>query len=79
MRPVVEIDGHTHDPSKDRDRDIALAKLGYSVMRFTNADIMANIEGVCLTIADRARHMPVRQWNQGLTHPPTPSLGREGE
>ena len=76
---VVEVDGDTHDADTDRDRDIGLGQLGYTVLRFTNHDVATNVDGVLQAIADRARGMPERQWNRGLTHPPAPSLGREGE
>ncbi|UYY77972.1 endonuclease domain-containing protein [Sphingomonas sp. R1] len=76
---VVEIDGDTHDADADRDRDIGLAQLGYTVLRFTNHEVATNLDGVLQTIADRARGLPIRQWNRGSTHPPAPSLGREGE
>ena len=76
---VVEIDGDTHNPDTDRGRDIGLGQLGYTVLRFTNHEVATNIDGVLEAIAARARSLPVRQWNRGFTHPPTPSLGREGE
>ncbi|MDG2532808.1 DUF559 domain-containing protein [Sphingomonas sp. HITSZ_GF] len=76
---VVEIDGDTHNPDADRDRDIGLGQLGYTVLRFTNHEVATNIDGVLETIASRARGLSMRQWNRGLTLPPTPSLGREGE
>ncbi|MBX3564649.1 MAG: endonuclease domain-containing protein [Sphingomonas sp.] len=76
---VVEVDGDTHNADKDRDRDIGLGQLGYTVVRFTNHEVVTNIDGVLETIVARARDPGVRQWNRGVTHPPTPSLGREGE
>jgi very-short-patch-repair endonuclease len=76
---IVEIDGDTHIAEADRDRDIGLGQLGYIVLRFTNHEAATNIDGVLETIATRARDLAVRQWNRGLTHPPAPSLGREGE
>jgi very-short-patch-repair endonuclease len=76
---VVEIDGDTHIAEADRDRDIGLGQLGYTVLRFTNHEVATNIDGVLETIVARARGLPERQWNRGLTHPPAPSLGREGE
>lgn len=75
---IVEVDGDTHHADADRDRDIALAQLGYIVLRFTNDDVGTNIDGVLQTIIERARGLGTRRWNQGFTHPPTPSLGREG-
>jgi very-short-patch-repair endonuclease len=76
---VIEVDGNTHDLEADRDRDIGLTQLGYTVLHFTNSEVASNIDGVLQAIADRARNMSRRQWNRGLTHPPAPSLGREGE
>lgn len=76
---VVEIDGDTHIVEADRDRDIGLGQLGYTVLRFTNHEVATNIDGVLETIAARAQRLSIRQWNRGLTLPPAPSLGREGE
>ena len=51
---VVEIDGDTHYTDgairKDRARDAALARHGYKVLRFSNADVMHNPEGVYDTL-----------------------------
>ncbi len=43
---IVEVDGDTHDATKDRLRDDVLADQGYRVLRVTNLDVMGNIEGV---------------------------------
>jgi very-short-patch-repair endonuclease len=44
---VVEVDGDTHaDALAESRRDAALAGFGYAVLHATNADVMANIEGV---------------------------------
>jgi very-short-patch-repair endonuclease len=59
---VIEIDGHTHDAELDRARDAALASRGYVTLRFTNVDVMQNIEGVLETILERAQSLPLRQW-----------------
>ena len=71
---IIEIDDDRHDPELDRLRDFDLAHLGYSVLRFANADIRDNLEGVLTTVLDMARSMPERQ---KITHP-NPSLRREG-
>jgi very-short-patch-repair endonuclease len=51
---VVEIDGWTHGSEaefkRDQARDNILASLGYRVMRFHNAEVMTNLEGVLETI-----------------------------
>lgn len=45
---VIELDGHSHDlvPEQDDARDRWMETQGYKVLRFTNADVMANVEGV---------------------------------
>jgi very-short-patch-repair endonuclease len=50
-RLIVEVDGDTHaDPSRDEPRTLALRQMGYRVIRFTNADVMTNVEGVLASI-----------------------------
>jgi very-short-patch-repair endonuclease len=79
---IVEVDDDRHDPIKDRDRDFDLAHQGYLVLRFSNADIRDNLDGVLTVILERASALPERQ---KITHP-NPSneardsfeLGREG-
>lgn len=80
LRLVIEIDGDTHDRAKDADRDHLLGRMGYDVVRFTNADVMGNLDGVLAVIVEAARGRPTKlDIIRGETHPPTPSLGREGE
>ncbi|NIJ07337.1 very-short-patch-repair endonuclease [Sphingomonas vulcanisoli] len=49
-RLVIEIDGATHDGDEaqayDARRTAYLAREGYRVIRFTNTDVMTNLEGV---------------------------------
>ena len=45
LKLIIEVDGDTHDPPKDAVRDRSLGARGYRVLRFTNADVMTNIEG----------------------------------
>jgi very-short-patch-repair endonuclease len=51
---VIEIDGDTHGITLQYDaaRTAYLESKGYRVIRFTNADVMKNIEGVTHVIAD---------------------------
>jgi very-short-patch-repair endonuclease len=69
---VVEIDGESHDFEerlrKDDLRDEWFASRGYRVLRFTNGDVMKNLEGVALTILQAAE--------QGA--PPSLTLPRKG-
>jgi very-short-patch-repair endonuclease len=46
-RLIVEIDGGQHSESEhDRKRDAFLTSEGYRVLRFWNADVLTNMEGV---------------------------------
>ena len=51
-RLVIEIDGdsHAHQIDYDARRTEFLAEEGYRVLRFTNSDVMDNLEGVCRAI-----------------------------
>jgi len=72
-RLVVEIDGHTHlDPAMDAQRDAELAALGYRTIRYTNTDVMQNVEGVLQHLLSELHALPVRQ-------APHPNPSPEGE
>ena len=47
-RLVIELDGDTHAGREGYDsaRTASLQQRGYRVLRFTNSDVMANLEGV---------------------------------
>ena len=49
---VVELDGFSHDVAPERDvrRDAWMAEHGFTVLRFTNADVHGNVEGVVTAI-----------------------------
>lgn len=53
-RLVVEVDGGQHADQRDYDarRTAFLEAAGWRVMRFWNADVLTNRDGVCLTILD---------------------------
>ncbi len=62
---IVEADGETHDAVADARRDTYLQRRGFLTLRFTNADIRRNMDGVLTTIlqtlnarADRWRVEP---------------------
>jgi very-short-patch-repair endonuclease len=78
LRLVIEVDGDTHDRAKDVDRDYVLGRAGYRVLRFTNAEIGQNLDGVLAAIMEAAAHRPIRaQLADRLTRPqPPPSDGR---
>jgi very-short-patch-repair endonuclease len=56
---VVEVDGESHAEQREYDqrRTAELEKRGYRVMRFTNSEVMTNLDGVLLTI-QRALQTP---------------------
>ncbi|WP_298198879.1 endonuclease domain-containing protein [Novosphingobium sp.] len=71
-RLVVEIDGETHgidDPGETR-RTAHLNERGYHVVRFTNRDVMANMEGVLMMLSQAL-------WE--ARQAPLPTLSPEGE
>src|SRR5690606_11120654 len=49
---VVELDGISHDgrQEQDRERDAYLRAQGYQTLRFSNADVLSNLEGVLMAI-----------------------------
>ena len=58
-RLVVEVDGDQHgfaaSERRDTARDAWLRANGYRVLRFTNREVMTELEGVCETIVARGR------------------------
>jgi very-short-patch-repair endonuclease len=69
---VVEVDGESHDFESrlrhDQKRDAWFASRGYRVLRFTNDDVMRNLEGVVLAIGQAAEQAA----------PPSLTLPRKG-
>jgi very-short-patch-repair endonuclease len=55
---IVEVDGESHDFEerirRDAGRDRWFTSRGYRVLRFTNDDVLKNLEGVVLSIAEAA-------------------------
>ena len=70
---VVEIDGDTHGESGKYDarRTRFIEDEGYRVIRFSNVDVMTNMDGVLLRLAEVIGEM--------LARPPLPTLSPEGE
>ncbi|RDE04926.1 endonuclease domain-containing protein [Sphingomonas aracearum] len=77
QRLVVEIDGdmHVHTTEEDARRTAFLQREGYRVLRFSNAEVLENIDGVAHAIASALAPSP--------SHPATPGgplpLPRRGE
>ncbi len=58
-RLVVEADGSQHaDSESDAVRTALFESLGYRVIRFWNADVLLNIDGVLTVIADALANAP---------------------
>ncbi|MEZ5695166.1 MAG: DUF559 domain-containing protein [Sphingomonadaceae bacterium] len=76
---VVEIDGDTHDAVLDEQRDRAmLREHGFCTVRFTNEDVMTNLDGVLLRLHEVLLQQAAR-WPSGWKHhPQTPSSKEEG-
>lgn len=70
---VIEVDGDTHDILADLRRDAALNRLEFTVLHFSNADVMGNLEGVCDMINRTLDQMPDRRAS------PHPNPSPEGE
>ena len=67
---VVELDGESHAATAVHDarRDQFMLEQGYTVLRFSNADVMENVEGVVAMIGASLADAPT----------PGPSRKREG-
>ncbi|PCG09850.1 hypothetical protein COA17_06215 [Sphingomonas ginsenosidimutans] len=60
LKLAIEVDGDTHaDQSRDDRRTAWLKARGYRVMRFTNADVMMNLDGVLQTILSAVTTAPL--------------------
>ena len=79
-RIIIELDGETHDfdsrQKLDRGRDVWFASQGFAVLRFTNDDVMKNLEGVVTVIRETAQSRLSRSQHTPLPNPP-PQGGRE--
>jgi very-short-patch-repair endonuclease len=58
---VVEVDGDTHAGREKQDatRTAFLESRGYRVLRFTNTEVMSNLDGVLLTITEMLQPPPL--------------------
>ena len=74
---IVEVDGDTHVGEDDARRDTLLAARGFTTIRFTNADVMTNMDGVLISILQTLVSLSNR-W-EGSPDPPHPNPSPEGE
>ncbi len=68
-RLIIEVDGAIHDYTVEEDaaRQEFLESLGLRVLRFSNADVLQNIEGV-LKVIGEVLHNPIPTPNPSPTH-----------
>ncbi len=52
LKLIIEVDGYTHHfkTEEDQERDQALAELGFTVLRFTDGEVMKDISNVQRTV-----------------------------
>lgn len=73
---VVEVDGDTHEPIHDAFRDRRMyEENGFVTVRFSNSDVMSNLEGVLDSLRLILLDLPDR-WLSNTT--PAPSSEEEG-
>ena len=74
LRLAIEVDGDSHFSGEARSRDMERQKIiesyGFTFLRFTNREIVENLDGVLSTIA---------RFIQGMTTPPPPCQGGDVE
>lgn len=77
---VIEIDGDTRDCEFDRRKDTRLQnRTGFRVLRFTNHEVVHEMESVLERLKAELERQPDRWPGDGLHHPPAPSSEEEGE
>jgi very-short-patch-repair endonuclease len=73
-RLIIELDGESHDFESrqrgDAQRDAWFRSQGYTVLRFTNEQVLTNLEGVVAAIREAS--------TQNLGSPPSLSLPHKG-
>jgi len=59
LKLVIECDGvsHDRDPASDAIRDCWMRANGYTVLRFTNAESLGNVEGVVSAIREEVERL----------------------
>jgi len=78
-RLIVEVDGGQHATNGgDAARTAWLEKQGYHVLRFWNHDVLADVEGVAVKIAEVLAALPRPLPQAGGEIDGVASLGREG-
>jgi very-short-patch-repair endonuclease len=75
VKLIVELDGESHEFEErqraDQNRDAFFASEGFQVLRFTNEQVMSNLEGVVEAIRQAAS-------SRASGSPPSPTLPHKG-
>ena len=75
-RLVIEVDGGQHnDSARDQVRDDWFEARGYRVLRYWNADVLANLEGVLSDIAAQLERRAPSSGPRLRRGPPSPARG----
>ena len=76
LKLIIEVDGDIHgfydQIKKDKERQDFLESLGFIVYRYTNIDIMNNLNGVLEDLISKIESNPLSSTT------PSPSLSKEG-
>ncbi len=75
---IVEVDGDTHEIDSDCKRDDRLRSKGYRTVRFSNLDVMGNMEGVLTDLLRKLEETPDRWAGRRAGTTPNPSSEEEG-
>ena len=71
---IIEVDGDTHYTragiDHDLERDIFLRGEGYRTIRYTNDDVLKNMDGVVTHLLGRIAELPLRPGAQNNAQPP---------
>ena len=74
-RVAIEVDGMVHEmgdgPQHDARRDAFVAGRGFLTLRFAAKDVLNNLEGVVIAIAEACRGQPLHH----AVHGPPPHIG----
>lgn len=77
---VIEVDGGTHDAEADAAHDARMMQdFGFVTVRFSNAEIMENLDGCLLRLLEVLNETPDRWVGRKSHHPPAPSSKEDGE
>ena len=72
------MDGDTHDVDADFKRDGRLRNKGYRTVRFTNVDVMGNMDGVLTDLLRKLEETPDRWAGRWTSATPNPFCDEEG-